>query len=133
MSKLRSFLQQSDISEALDGFQRSIDGAMMKYHISSSLALRKGLYESQASSERDRAEIRELLQSIVHSNTDMMALVNMTSDHPVEAVMESLQTELMDPDISAPQEQSFREGLWYLHQTTAKLPPLTDRESQLSL
>ncbi|KAH6918894.1 hypothetical protein BKA70DRAFT_1089732 [Coprinopsis sp. MPI-PUGE-AT-0042] len=126
MSKLRSFLQQSDISEALDGFQRSIDGAMMKYQIAAGLALRRDIHENQAIQERDRAEIRELLQSIVHSTADMRTLVDMNSDHPVEAVMESLQTELRDPDISEPQEESFREGLWYLHQTTAKLPPLTD-------
>lgn len=132
MGKLKSFLQQSEIREALDGFQRSIDGAMMKYHISSGLELRRDLYASRASQERDRAEIREVLQSIVQSNTEMKTLLEMTTDRPVvEEVMGRLQMELQDPDISAPQEESFREGLWYLHQETSKLPPLTDLTGQV--
>ena len=129
MSKLRSFLQQSEIVEALNDFQRKIDGAMMKYHISANLELRKGFYESQASQERDKAEILELLQSIVQSTTDMKALLDMNVDQPVvEDVMERLQVELRNPNITEPQEESFCEGLWYLHHRTAQLPPLTDCE-----
>ena len=127
MGKVKSFLQQSEIREALDGFQRSIDGAMMKYHISSGLELRRDFHESRAYQERDRAEIRELLQGIVQSNSEMKTLLEMTTDRPVvEEVMGRLQIELQDPQISQPHEESFRQGLWVLHQETAKLPPLTD-------
>jgi hypothetical protein len=34
----------------------------------------------------------------------------------------------MDPLLEPVKEESFKAGLWMLHEETAKLPPLTDRE-----
>jgi len=34
----------------------------------------------------------------------------------------------MDPDLQPRQEEIFQAGLWMLHESTSKLPPLTDRE-----
>lgn len=51
--------------------------------------------ESKAIQERDKAEIREVLQIIVRSQDDMRTLLNMQSSRdsrPVEEMMESLQT-----------------------------------------
>ena len=48
--------------------------------------------ESQAIQERDKEEIREVLQMIVKSTDDMRVLLNMPSSRPVEEIMESLQT-----------------------------------------
>jgi len=35
----------------------------------------------------------------------------------------------MDPYLQPREEEVFKAGLWMLHEETAKLPPLTDRES----
>jgi hypothetical protein len=48
--------------------------------------------ESKAIQQRDKAEIREVLQVIVKSQEDMRTLLSMQSSHPVEEMMESLQT-----------------------------------------
>ncbi|TFK26396.1 ras GEF [Coprinopsis marcescibilis] len=129
---LKAFLQQTEIKEAIDRFQREIDGAMMKYSIQASLEFRKGFNDSLAAQERDRVEIRGLLETIVQNHAQMQNLLSMTSPHPVEEVMEQLQTELMDRTIPVQQKESFREGLWFLHSRTSKLPPLTDLTGQVT-
>ena len=51
--------------------------------------------EPEATQERDKAEIREILRIIIQSHDDMRNLMNMQSPHdscPVEEIMESLQT-----------------------------------------
>jgi len=56
------------------------------------MELARGHMESQAIQERDKEEIREVLQTIVKSTDDMKVLLNMQSSRPVEEIMESLQT-----------------------------------------
>lgn len=56
------------------------------------MELTRGQLETRAIHERDKAEIRELLENIIHSNEDMRTLLSMNSPQPVEDVMESLQT-----------------------------------------
>jgi len=56
------------------------------------MELARGHMELQAIQERDKEEIREVLQTIVKSTDDMRALLNMQSSRPVEEIMESLQT-----------------------------------------
>jgi len=51
--------------------------------------------ESKATQERDKTEIREVLQIIVKSQDDMRTLLDMQSSRdsrPVEEIMQSLQT-----------------------------------------
>lgn len=106
------------------------------------MELTRGHQESRAVQERDKAEIRDVLQKIVKSTDDMRALLNMQSSQPIDEIMESLQTvrlqyinprrilnlfqELHNPSLQPNQEQTFKEGLWLLHEKTSKLPPLTD-------
>ena len=122
------------------------------------MEMTKHQLESKAIQERDKAEIREVLQIIVNNQDDMRTLLNMQSSRdsqPVEEMMESLQTvsilrflpcprsgrlkkscscqELMDPQLHPIEEEVFKAGLWMLHEETAKLPPLTDRESLRTL
>jgi len=39
----------------------------------------------------------------------------------------------MDPLLQPVEEEAFKAGLWMLHEETAMLPPLTDRESPRTL
>lgn len=61
-----------------------------------SLELSHGQHLSRAMQERDKIEMRELLQKIVKDTDNMKALLDMQATHhgsdPVEEVMESLQT-----------------------------------------
>lgn len=59
------------------------------------MEIARGQEQSKAIQERDRAELRELLQHIVRSQEDMRMLLRMQpsrDSHPVEQIMESLQT-----------------------------------------
>jgi len=135
-SRLKSFLQQREIKDGIDRLHRDIDAAMMKFNIQMKMEMGRGYIESKAIQERDNAEIREVLQIIVKSTDDMKALLNMEhsrDSRPVEEMMEILQTQLMDPHLQAPQEESFKAGLWTLHEKTSKLPPLTDLTGQITL
>ncbi|KAF8892698.1 ras guanine nucleotide exchange factor domain-containing protein [Infundibulicybe gibba] len=132
-SRLKSFLQIGEIKDGIDRLHRDIDAAMMKFNVSINMELARGHLESKAIQERDKAEIRELLQGILKSNEDMKALLNMKSSQPVEDVMESLQTELQDPELRPVEKQTYRDGLWLLHQKTDKLPPLTNLTGQITL
>ncbi|KAF8061461.1 hypothetical protein FPV67DRAFT_1509075 [Lyophyllum atratum] len=133
LSRLKSFLQQREIKDGIDKFHRDMDAAVMKFNISINLELTRGHQESKAIQERDKIEMREVLEKIIQSNQDMKALLSMQSSRPVEEIMESLQTELRSPTLQPNQEQAFREGLWLLHEKTSKLPPLTDLTGQVTL
>ncbi|KAF8163016.1 ras guanine nucleotide exchange factor domain-containing protein [Crassisporium funariophilum] len=135
-SRLKSFLQQREIKDGIDRLHRDIDAAMMKFNMQINMEMSRSNLESKAIQERDKAEIREVLQVIVRSTDDMRALLNMQSSRdsrPVEEMMESLQTELMDPTLKPNQEQTFKAGLWLLHEKTSKLPPLTDLTGQVTM
>ena len=60
------------------------------------MELARGLMESQAIQERDKEEVRELLQAIIKSADDMRVL-NMQSSRPIKEVMESMQTVCIIP------------------------------------
>ncbi|KAF8964650.1 ras guanine nucleotide exchange factor domain-containing protein [Flammula alnicola] len=135
-NQLKSFLQQGEIKDGIDRLHRDIDAAMMKFNIQVNMEMTRGQLESKAIQERDKAEIRDLLQVIVKSNEDMKALLTMQpsrDSRPVEEMMESLQTELMNPSLEPIEEEVFKAGLWELHQKTSKLPPLTDLSGQVTL
>ncbi|KAF8964088.1 ras guanine nucleotide exchange factor domain-containing protein [Flammula alnicola] len=135
-NQLKSFLHQGEIKDGIDRLHRDIDGAMMKFNIQVNMEMTRGQLESKAIQERDKAEIRDLLQVIVKSNEDMKALLTMQpsrDSRPVEEMMESLQTELMNPSLEPIEEEVFKAGLWELHQKTSKLPPLTDLSGQVTL
>ncbi|TFK42874.1 ras guanine nucleotide exchange factor domain-containing protein [Crucibulum laeve] len=133
LNRLKSFLQQREIKDGIDSLHRDIDGAMMQFQIHMHMELARNQIGSRATQERDKEEIRDLLQKIVKSTEDMKTLVNMSSSEsrPLEEIMEGLQTELMDPNLQPNQEQDFKESLWLLHQKTSKMPPLTDLTGQV--
>ncbi|KAF5386738.1 hypothetical protein D9615_001785 [Tricholomella constricta] len=126
LTRLKSFLQQREIKDGIDRLHRDMDAAEMKFNKSTNLELTRGHQESKAVQERDKAELRKVLERIVQSTQDMRSLLSMQSSQPVEEMMESLQTELRSSTLQPKQEQTFREGLWLLHEKTSKLPPLTD-------
>ncbi|KAH9483782.1 Serine/threonine-protein kinase STY17 [Psilocybe cubensis] len=132
---VKSFLQQKDIKEGIARLHKDIDAAMMKFSIQMNMEMTRNQMESKAIQERDKAEIREVLQIIVKSTDDMKAILNMQSvdSRPVEQMMQSLQTELMDPYLQPKEEEVFKAGLWELHEKTSKLPPLTDLTGQVTL
>ncbi|KAJ3507608.1 hypothetical protein NLJ89_g6206 [Agrocybe chaxingu] len=103
------------------------------YKIQLGMEMNRGQLQSKAIQARDNAEIREVLQIIVRSQDDMKALLSSDDSRPVEEMMESLQTHLMDPDLQPTQEEIFKAGLWQLHESTSKLPPLTDLTGQVTL
>ncbi|KAF9036774.1 ras guanine nucleotide exchange factor domain-containing protein [Panaeolus papilionaceus] len=137
--KLKSFLQQREIKDGIDKLHRDLDAAIMKFNIGVSLEMTHSNVESHLVKARDQNEIKELLQSIISNNEEMKALLNMkpasNSQHPrpVEEVMESLQTVLMQPELQPVEKQVFENGLWDLHRQTSKLPPLTDLTGQIEL
>ncbi|RDB23999.1 Serine/threonine-protein kinase STY17 [Hypsizygus marmoreus] len=133
LSRLKSFLQQREIKDGIDRLHRDMDAAIMKFNMSINMELTRGHQETRAIQERDKAEMREVLQDIVQSTQDMKALLSMQSSQPVEEIMESLQNELRSPGLQPLQWQTFREGLWLLHEKTSKLPPLTDLTGQVTL
>ncbi|CAA7267623.1 unnamed protein product [Cyclocybe aegerita] len=132
-SRLKSFLQQREIKDGIDRLHRDIDAAMMKFSIQLGMEMNRGQLQSKAIQARDNAEIRDVLQIIVRSQDDMKALLSSSDSRPVEEMMESLQTHLMDPDLQPTQEEIFKAGLWQLHESTSKLPPLTDLTGQVTL
>ncbi|KAG5652945.1 hypothetical protein H0H81_002953 [Sphagnurus paluster] len=132
LSRLKSFLQQREIKDGIDRLHRDMDAAVMKFNISINMELVRGRQESKAIQARDKAEVREVLERIVQSTQDMKTLLSMQSSRPVEEIMESLQTELRSPGLNPGQQQTFREGLWLLHEKTSRLPPLTDLTGQIS-
>lgn len=110
LSRLKSFLQQREIKDGIDRLHRDMDAAMMKFNVLKfcspfiykahvldaqiriNMELTRGHQESRAVQERDKAEIRDVLQKIVKSTDDMRALLNMQSAQPIDEIMESLQT-----------------------------------------
>ncbi|KAF9050727.1 hypothetical protein BDZ89DRAFT_1098758 [Hymenopellis radicata] len=134
LSRLRSFISQREIKDGIDRLQHDIDAAISKFNIQLNLELSRVQLEARATQERDRAEFRELLQKIVRSTDDMKALLGAQSSAVLEDVMESLQNELHESSTLKPDlEKSFREGLWWLHDRTSKLPPLEDLTGQVAL
>ncbi|KAK0459498.1 uncharacterized protein EV420DRAFT_1763213 [Desarmillaria tabescens] len=131
LSQLRSFLQQKEIKEGIDRLHRDIDTAVQNFNIQLNLQLARGQSETRAIQERDKAEIRELLERIVNSNDDMKAL----TEHPdmIEDVMVSLQNELHDSELEPNQQHNFRQGLWEIHERTSKLPPMEDLTGQVTI
>ncbi|KAF8181559.1 ras guanine nucleotide exchange factor domain-containing protein [Pholiota molesta] len=117
---LKSLLAQGEIKDGIDRLHRDIDAAMMKFNVQINMEMSRGQLETKAIQARDKAEIRDLLQHIVRSTEDMRTLMTMSSrdSRPVEVMMESLQTELMDPS---------------LEKTEGELPPLTDLSGQVTL
>ncbi|KAF8168726.1 kinase-like domain-containing protein [Pholiota molesta] len=132
---LKSLLAQGEIKDGIDRLHRDIDAAMMKFNVQINMEMSRGQLETKAIQARDKAEIRDLLQHIVRSTEDMRTLMTMSSrdSRPVEVMMESLQTELMDPSLEKTEGEVFKTGLWELHQKTLKLPPLTDLSGQVTL
>ncbi|KAK0483397.1 kinase-like domain-containing protein [Armillaria novae-zelandiae] len=132
LNQLRSFVQQGEIKQGIDSLHRDIDMAMQNINIQLGLHLARGQLETRAIQERDRAEIRELLERIVNSIEDMRAL---TEAHPseIEGVMVSLQNELRDSELEPNQQRDFRYGLWQIHERTAKLPPMEDLTGQVTI
>ncbi|KAF8921531.1 kinase-like domain-containing protein [Mucidula mucida] len=134
LSRLRSFMSQREIKDGIDRLQHDIDAAIGKFNIQLNLELSRVQLEARATQERDRAEFRELLQKIVRSTDDMKVLLSAQSTAVLEDVMESLQNELHESSTLEPgQEKSFRQGLWWLHDQTSKLPPLEDLTGQVTL
>lgn len=63
--------------------------------IQMNMEMTRGQIESRAIQERDKAELREVLQGIVKSTDDMKALLSMQTSNdsrPIEEMMETLQT-----------------------------------------
>ncbi|RXW24190.1 hypothetical protein EST38_g1647 [Candolleomyces aberdarensis] len=130
---LKCLLQQSEIKDGIDLLQREFEGAVFRFGVAMDLELRRAQYEFQAFQTATRAELREALQAIIDSHNEMKRLLAISSPQPVEQVMQHLQEELQDPDMPPEQNESFRRGLWELHNKTAKLPPLTDLTGQVEL
>ncbi|KAK0503022.1 kinase-like domain-containing protein [Armillaria luteobubalina] len=132
LNQLRSFFQQGEIKQGIDCLHRDIDMAMQSINMQLGLHLARGQSETRAIQERDKAEIRELLERIVNSIEDMKAL---TEAHPseIEDVMVSLQNELRDSELEPNQQHNFRYGLWQIHERTAKLPPMEDLTGQVTI
>jgi son of sevenless-like protein len=121
----------------------------MKFNIQLNMEQTRSHMETRAIQERDKAELRDLLEYIVQSHDDMIKLMQ----HPqqVENVMETLQNvrpsiyatpntysyihmqELRESTLEPEQEQNFRDGLWELHQRSSLLPPLEDCESNVAM
>ncbi|KAK0210526.1 kinase-like domain-containing protein [Desarmillaria ectypa] len=132
LSQLRSFFQQSEIKEGIDRLHRDIDTAMQNFNIQLGLQLARGQLETRAIQERDKAEIRELLERIVNSNDDMKALIEVHPSEMIEDVMVSLQNELRDSELGPNQQHNFKQGLWQIHERTSKLPPMEDLTGQVT-
>ncbi|KAK0240369.1 kinase-like domain-containing protein [Armillaria nabsnona] len=133
LSQLRSFFQQNEIKQGIDRLHREIDTAMQRINIQLGLHLARGQSETRAIQERDKAEIRELLERIVNSIEDMKALTEAHPPEMIEDVMVSLQNELRDSELEPNQQHNFKYGLWQIHERTAKLPPMEDLTGQVTI
>lgn len=133
LNQLRSFFQQSEIKQGIDCLHRDIDMAIQNINIQLGLHLARGQLETRAIQERDKAEIRELLERIVNSIEDMKALTEAHPSDMIEDVMVSLQNELRDSELEPNQQHNFRYGLWQIHERTAKLPPMEDLTGQVTI
>ncbi|KAF9496004.1 hypothetical protein BDN71DRAFT_1446698 [Pleurotus eryngii] len=130
LSHLKSFLQQSEIKLGIEKSQRDIDMVMMKFSAQTSLHLRRAQRDLAAIQERDRAELRELLQQIIQNTDDVKDLLG-NSPEGVDQMMGALQQELLNPNLAPSEERTFIDGLWTLHEQTSKLPPLVDLTGQV--
>ncbi|KAJ7940895.1 kinase-like domain-containing protein [Mycena leptocephala] len=86
---------------------------------------------SEISLERDNSEIRDVLQVVVSNTTEMHTLLSMQSEEPLREVMETLQI-LYDAQLIEPVRSNFIRALWFLHEQTNRLPPLTDLTGQIT-
>ncbi|KAF9533346.1 hypothetical protein CPB83DRAFT_845111 [Crepidotus variabilis] len=131
--QLKSFLQQREIKDGIERLNRDLDAAMMKFHVQSHMETNRSHLDLRAAQERDAVEIRELLFTIVKSTADMRTLMSMQNPLAVEEMMEGLQTQLREYDLPQTEQQTFKEGLWTLHEKTSQLPPLTDLSGQITM
>ncbi|KAJ7489946.1 ras guanine nucleotide exchange factor domain-containing protein [Mycena galericulata] len=130
LGPLQSFLRRQEINQEIHRLFRDLNALGRKLHVNTLQAHSEG---SKGTLERDNADIRALLQVVVSSTTEMQALLSMDSERPVYGVMEALQTELYDAHLAEPLRTSFAHALWFLHEQTNKLPPLTDLTGQVTL
>ncbi|KIM42498.1 hypothetical protein M413DRAFT_444900, partial [Hebeloma cylindrosporum] len=130
-NKLRTFLYRSEIRNGIEKVQRDIDVVMMKLSIQVNMDITNQHTEAKASQERDTHEMRDLLLSIL-ANLDIDNLDSGDS-HPVDEIMGSIQTELLDPIMQPGEKTAFKEGLWSLYQETARLPPMIDLSGQITI
>ncbi|KAL0947206.1 hypothetical protein HGRIS_013323 [Hohenbuehelia grisea] len=131
-SRSRSLLAQTEIREGIDRFNRDIDMAIVAFNINTNMELSRNHSDLAAMQQRDRAEFRELLLEVMRSTDEVRALLDSRSPEAVDGVMESIQLELHDPTLEPAQEHTFKEGLWKLHESTSKLPPLTNLTGQVT-
>ncbi|KAJ7470512.1 ras guanine nucleotide exchange factor domain-containing protein [Mycena latifolia] len=126
LGPLQSFLRRQDIKLGIHEILQNIDIFILKFNVN----LEHRHPRSHVLQERDNADIRDLLQIIVGSKTEIQTLLRM-SEQALYEVMETLQTELYDSLLVEPTRNNFAKALWFLHEETNKLPPLTDLTGQV--
>jgi son of sevenless len=110
------------------------------------LDLARGQRDLVATQERDRKEVREILQTIAKNMGDLNELIHQPVQtalkevmqgfqevclyHPQTFVLTSSLQELHDPKLARTDEQLFKRGLLVLHEESDILPPLVDCESK---
>jgi son of sevenless-like protein len=119
--------------------------ALTFFKISVNLGLTRGQRDLVGTQERDRTEIREILQTIAKNMGDLHEILQQPAQTAVQEVMQGFQEvclyhphgccsnvftlqELHDPRLARTQEQLFKRGLLVLHEESDILPPLVDRE-----
>ncbi|KAJ3565272.1 hypothetical protein NP233_g7743 [Leucocoprinus birnbaumii] len=132
-SYTKSFLSQSEIQEGLVTLDQRMRNIGIQVSIKMGTDTARSNNDMRIAQRKDQMELRDLLARLVKDVEDVKKLVTMESPtHPVvEEVMESLQTELRQPDLKPDHEEVFKRGLWMLHQKTHKLPPLIDLTGQV--
>ncbi|KAG6861734.1 hypothetical protein C0995_012738 [Termitomyces sp. Mi166 len=124
LNRLYSFLRQGDIKDGIDSLHRDMN--VMRFNIGLGAECKSSQEDHNTIEERDKAEIRDVLEKIVGDSEDIKTLLNIQSSRAIGDIMESLQIELHRLDLRPHQKQSFQQGLWLLHEKTSKLPPLID-------
>ncbi|KXN87744.1 hypothetical protein AN958_08220 [Leucoagaricus sp. SymC.cos] len=129
---LKSFLLQGEIQEGLEELDRKIETINMKYSFKMSSEAARINYEIYNAHKSAQMEIRDLLAQLV-KDVEKLLREESSTNPVVEEVMQGLQTELRADDLQPEHEETFKKGLWMLHQRTRKLPPLTDLTGQVEM
>ncbi|TFK72558.1 ras GEF [Pluteus cervinus] len=133
LSPLKSYIYRHNIEHTIDKLGQDIDGIKTKFNIPFNLGTTNAQLDPETKRRNDREELQDLLQAIVKSTEDMETLLNLPDANPLDGIMEMLQVELQDPDLQSTKGDSFREGLWWLHEKTSRLPPLVNLSGQVKL
>ncbi|KII88779.1 hypothetical protein PLICRDRAFT_42015 [Plicaturopsis crispa FD-325 SS-3] len=139
LSRVKSFVKQSEIKEGIDASYRAIDACAMQFNVSVSMEQVRGQQDLVSIQERDQAELLQLLQNIL-KNQDELKIIKQMGTPEVEGFMQSIQEELLrkptagssSVDLQEQQQpHALRQGLWELHQATNQLPPMIDLTGQV--